>query len=381
MKFQVLIASATLIFGSAGVLAAPVSKCRPRIAPSPASLVPLDVLSAAPSTYETPLPVQNVPSVDSTSKTQQAVPNASVIDTTNSESTPVDLTAAQVNDSTVDPTTQVTTTQPPVDQVTDSAAQAPADPAPAPAPEATNDPAPAPAPQDPVDPNQETSGQGIQVQLGIQAGAQSGAQQGIQAGVSITATAQASGVVDCTQLYLGFQETGNQQLDLLNMHNAVRANVNRMLNRPNMQIGPLSWSNELAGIAQTLGQQNRSSVCANTHLGGPGQNYDRFSWTPKVGDWIKATGDWTGGSLDAPGVNSECANYAKRFEIGGFDNIDAWGHYTQVVWPTTTQVGCVSVDCTGFGVGSLVGGQNIVCEYEPRGNVIYNGAGDFMYTF
>lgn len=42
----------------------------------------------------------------------------------------------------------------------------------------------------------------------------------------------------------------------------------------------------------------------------------------------------------------------------------ATGHFTQLVWQSTTQVGCANIACNGN-----VKGDYLVCEYSPRGNV------------
>ena len=39
------------------------------------------------------------------------------------------------------------------------------------------------------------------------------------------------------------------------------------------------------------------------------------------------------------------------------------GHYTQVVWRTSVNVGCALHDCPGLAYGST-----IVCDYGPGGN-------------
>lgn len=48
------------------------------------------------------------------------------------------------------------------------------------------------------------------------------------------------------------------------------------------------------------------------------------------------------------------------------------GHYTQIVWRSSTQLGCATAECsTGSPFGSLNGGRwwNVVCNYAPAGNV------------
>lgn len=58
------------------------------------------------------------------------------------------------------------------------------------------------------------------------------------------------------------------------------------------------------------------------------------------------------------------------------------GHFTQLVWRTTTDVGCAAIDC-GYGNGTddnekrgdtgsytRAQGWYVVCEYSPPGNVM-----------
>ena len=48
-------------------------------------------------------------------------------------------------------------------------------------------------------------------------------------------------------------------------------------------------------------------------------------------------------------------------------NFDKWGHFTQIVWKATTEVGCATVDCSDLG---NVGGPSpfTVCNYGSPGN-------------
>ena len=69
----------------------------------------------------------------------------------------------------------------------------------------------------------------------------------------------------------------------------------------------------------------------------------------------------TTGTLDGEAVTSmwydEVADYV--FPDGGFSM--RTGHFTQVVWRETTQMGCAMSQCNGNDIW--------VCEYDPPGNV------------
>jgi Cysteine-rich secretory protein family len=53
-------------------------------------------------------------------------------------------------------------------------------------------------------------------------------------------------------------------------------------------------------------------------------------------------------------------------------NFEPWGHYSQIVWASTTEVGCYTNDCSAQGlrnIGPHVGPQFTVCNYYPPGNM------------
>ncbi|MEA1071543.1 CAP domain-containing protein [Sphingomonas sp. LY160] len=60
-------------------------------------------------------------------------------------------------------------------------------------------------------------------------------------------------------------------------------------------------------------------------------------------------------------------NERRDFRAGAFPNVSRtgkWsdvGHYTQVIWPTTTRVGC--------GTAANATDDFLVCRYSPRGNM------------
>lgn len=51
-------------------------------------------------------------------------------------------------------------------------------------------------------------------------------------------------------------------------------------------------------------------------------------------------------------------------------NFEDWGHFSQIVWESTTAVGCYTQDCTSglANTGSGVSPYFTVCNYSPAGN-------------
>lgn len=109
---------------------------------------------------------------------------------------------------------------------------------------------------------------------------------------------------------------------------------------------PLTWSPKLAQVAQAWANSLRDRGCLFEHSGGQyGENL--------------AGG--TTGALPPEAVVAmwydEVAKY--RFPNGGF-GMDT-GHFTQLVWRGTTEVGCGMSQCKGMDIW--------VCNYDPAGNV------------
>jgi len=108
---------------------------------------------------------------------------------------------------------------------------------------------------------------------------------------------------------------------------------------------PLTWSPKLAAAAQLWANTLKAKGCAFEHSGGPtGENL--------------AAG--TTGALDAKATVAMWYDEIKgySFKQPGFSM--QTGHFTQVVWRGTTQIGCGMSQCKGLDVW--------VCEYDPPGN-------------
>ena len=110
---------------------------------------------------------------------------------------------------------------------------------------------------------------------------------------------------------------------------------------------PLAWSSKLAASAQTWANTIRDRGCALGHSG-----------NPRYGENLAAG---TSGMLDANAVVGMWYDESKHFNFrsGGFSM--KTGHFTQVVWRGTREVGCGKSQCNGLDVW--------ICQYSPPGNV------------
>jgi uncharacterized protein YkwD len=109
---------------------------------------------------------------------------------------------------------------------------------------------------------------------------------------------------------------------------------------------PMTWSPKLAQVAQQWASSLRDQGCKFGHSGGSyGENL--------------AAG--TSGTLDGQAVTDMWYDEVKQyaFSNGGFSM--QTGHFTQVVWRESTQLGCAVSTCRGMDIW--------VCEYDPPGNV------------
>ncbi len=136
--------------------------------------------------------------------------------------------------------------------------------------------------------------------------------------------------------------TSDQIQAILDAHNSYRAQVG---------VPPLQWSDSLAASSQNWANQ-LAAMGTLVHSRGPyGENL----------------ADGTAGDFSVTQLVDIWGNEKQFFQAGTFPNVSStgnWddvGHYTQVVWRNTTQVG--GALATGHGLDFLV------CQYLPEGNV------------
>ncbi|MCL7025266.1 hypothetical protein MKW94_005660 [Papaver nudicaule] len=124
-------------------------------------------------------------------------------------------------------------------------------------------------------------------------------------------------------------------------HNAVRAQFHEQ---------PLTWNSTLARYAKRFALQ-RVGDCEMVHSNGPfgenvfwGSNYESYSASTAVQSWAGETSNYNS-QINSCAVGQMC------------------GHYTQIVWTTTTRLGCARVKCNS-------GGVYAICVYDPPGNFV-----------
>lgn len=167
--------------------------------------------------------------------------------------------------------------------------------------------------------------------------------------LSVTACSMVSAPV--TPAYTG-------QQGMLHAHNQVRARLGLPL---------LTWSGELVRYSQDwanhLASNNRCRMQHRSHAGrNPRQYGENLFWASPL--------SWSDGRVEpqrisAAEVANEWAIEAQHYHYGSNScrRGEQCGHYTQMVWRDTQQVGCAMTLCPDQG-------QIWVCSYNPTGNWI-----------
>lgn len=133
---------------------------------------------------------------------------------------------------------------------------------------------------------------------------------------------------------------------LINLHNKVRSNVG---------VGPLVWSKSLAGYAQSWADHLASTSCRLEHRPYSGKRKQRYGENLFMG-----TAGYHGVADAVRAWEREKSVY--HGEPLSSSNWYPSGHYTQLVWKNTSQIGCAKAECRGNVI--------VVCNYDSPGNVM-----------
>lgn len=131
----------------------------------------------------------------------------------------------------------------------------------------------------------------------------------------------------------------DEMSQLLARHNTVRAKH---------CAPPLAWSAQLAEVATTWARALAHKGCAFAHS------------STQYGENLAAG---TARVLDPARVVAMWADEVEQYDFARPRFSGATGHFTQVVWKSTTSVGCGKATCSS-GVAIWV------CNYDPPGNVM-----------
>lgn len=128
-------------------------------------------------------------------------------------------------------------------------------------------------------------------------------------------------------------------------HNAVRAEVG---------VSGMTWNTALADLATGF-----IADCQFEHSGS-NERMDVAGFE-YIGENLYASGG--GGPPTGAQITDAWASEKSDYDYDTNSCNGVCGHYTQIVWRTTTKVGCALHTCPGLQFGSTV-----VCNYAPGGN-------------
>ncbi|KAL6813223.1 PR-1-like protein [Trichoderma sp. SZMC 28013] len=138
------------------------------------------------------------------------------------------------------------------------------------------------------------------------------------------------------------------------------------IHRANHSAPDLAWDTTLAGYAQTIAE---GCVFAHDMTQGDGHYGQNLASWGSTGDIDDLQLESARRGITDQWYNDEIENWT----FFGLDNppsgsnLDAWGHFTQLVWKSSTKVGCYTAKCPAGTVLSMPSWYT-VCNYGPPGN-------------
>ncbi|HEX4158282.1 MAG TPA: CAP family protein [Rhizomicrobium sp.] len=136
-----------------------------------------------------------------------------------------------------------------------------------------------------------------------------------------------------------------QKSELLAAHNKYRADLREQ---------PLVWSDDLAAGAQIWAEHLAQEVLTLKHSGEAGAGENLAMWSAGRSSLTKLVDLW--------GAEKRYFIEASFPDVSTTGDWRTVGHYTQMIWRNTTEVGC--------GVARGGGYDFLVCRYSPQGNYL-----------
>jgi pathogenesis-related protein 1 len=133
----------------------------------------------------------------------------------------------------------------------------------------------------------------------------------------------------------------NSAQDFVNPHNSARAAVG---------VGAVSWDENVAAFARSW-VAKLAGDCRLVHSSGSGYGENLFGGSGADFTAADAVSSWVSEKQWYNHGSNSCASGK------------VCGHYTQVVWRSSTKIGCARVICNN-------GGIIISCNYSPPGNYV-----------
>ncbi|TCS42647.1 CAP domain-containing protein [Reinekea marinisedimentorum] len=167
---------------------------------------------------------------------------------------------------------------------------------------------------------------------------------------STDSEAEQTSSIDCTS-YSDFEDR------MLCQHNYIRAYGTDP--EPATALESLTWSTDLEDVAR-----GHAEACVYEHNA---ERSDTISGY--VGENIAAA-TWEAGAIYVVNMWAAEVEYYD-YETNSCDDGEQCGHYTQIVWSDTTEVGCAVSYCSSLeNTGWSNGGYFYVCNYSPGGNYV-----------
>jgi hypothetical protein len=177
--------------------------------------------------------------------------------------------------------------------------------------------------------------------------------------ITVTLVTAAVLTVQSSMIPLSYAQVSEDARNtILNMHNQERSAVG---------VPALTWSNSLANDAQNWANYIASLNLRPVTNTSPGDLAPHSPWDQRNGQGENLAWGSKGYfpvSTYVQGWANEKSNYVPGTPISqslsGPNGV--YGHYTQMVWSTTTEIGC--------GLASDANQDYLVCRYAPTGNWI-----------